>query len=1133
MAWDASSKELEKAKLLLRDWANLSSLLVLAFSAWAITYADLGPQWVHHEVLAEMSMERTFFLAAAVCFSVFSFQLIAIAVEFGTSGLPQDVSTDGSRLVLALYLVLVVNYLMMAVSANSFVFTDALAFGGPRPVYTLRYLERSIGLPLLLAISCDGRDPSAARSEHEVHEMLVADKQEESSILRRLQNLVSIPRVILKRLWTMPTPASTRCTVAYVWCSWLAVVVNDEFTRWLLINVCFTAYVVATTEQVAHCFMAYCYENAAESAALLAIQVVVCGCYGALTLMAIFGIISWQDEQVIITFFDVLAKILVSAYVTSSRRTRSCVQLLGTRLVAANMAEDVRRMVRYAGVPIFRVGRDLRITEWNMKMQEISGLSREKAISMYLADALNVAGSGWWQSGGERLLLDALEGKSGELEMIFSNQSNQDEKAQDSVIAVHATGQSNPSGDITGVLCMGQDVSKFRAAQNAAQALADSRSRLLVSANAPIIELDSEFRIVWWNNWMVDKTGVSVERITGQHLRLLAQSSSWEPILCEALKRQGLEAEAPSFELRLSDLHQCPTTLQLTATPRASTGMDEAGTGLICLGQDITMLKDFDRRKSSLMNLVSDRLKVPLDEMIRAARDSFEEAADSDAQRTLTMISNCAKRLHDMVSNINMASELTRARPIQLHPSLVQLQTVIEEVMLLVGKSITERMGTLTTGPAGLGTRPKIQLINQIRSPLPLIEADEHRCTQLFYNLVANAVKFTHEGTVESSASYDDSEEKLVVRIKDTGIGIAAANLERIFEPFDQEDISESRRYSGLGLGLAISREIARKHGGDITVESEQGHGSTFIVSLPYRLASLPDLEAVPAGMSRLTSVHDVVGEGAAEKEVPLLLKPMPAGRPYTGGQLLAVHTLRQTSKDKNTIEDEDPREDAPGVPSPDPSEVQIVTSGAPSVDAAAVLASTARQIQTYREEIEVARAQAVELEKRVEDLMQRVAQKRDASEQSRQQAACIKQRVLVQRELCKEQSQLGQRLQNLEKAHELQANLLFSQQIKDIYALSTVELKNPTIIEVRDAALEAVKESEADSKMPLQRLTEIAETLEGPERAELLRLADGFGESYGLLQADLGQKQFFLQSVQEQIRNPWLRSYEAMAMTG
>ncbi|CAE7638511.1 PHYB1, partial [Symbiodinium sp. CCMP2456] len=254
--------------------------------------------------------------------------------------------------------------------------------------------------------------------------------------------------------------------------------------------------------------------------------------------MAVFGVISWQDEQVIITVFDVLAKILISAYVTSSRRTRSCVQLLGTRLVAANIAEDVRCMIRHAGVPIFSAGRDLRITEWNMKMQEISGLSREEAISMYLADALKVEGSEWWQNGGERLLLDALESNSGELEMIFSNQT---EKTEDSVIVVRATGQRNPSGDITGVLCMGQDVSKVRAARNTAQALADSRSRLLVSANAPIIELDSEFRIVWWNNWMVDKTGVSVERITGQHLRLLAQSSSWEHILREALNRQGPE----------------------------------------------------------------------------------------------------------------------------------------------------------------------------------------------------------------------------------------------------------------------------------------------------------------------------------------------------------------------------------------------------------------------------------------------------------------------------------------------------------------------------------------------------------------------------------------------------------------
>eukprot|EP00439_Symbiodinium_sp_Y106_P075700 s388_g15.t1 len=373
--------------------------------------------------------------------------------------------------------------------------------------------------------------------------------------------------------------------------------------------------------------------------------------------------------------------------------------------------------------------------------------------------------------------------------------------------------------------------------------------------------------------------------------------------------------------------------------------------------------------------------------------------------------------------------------------------------------------------------------------------------------------------TVESSASYDDTEEKLVVRIQDTGIGIAAANIERIFEPFDQEDNSESRRYSGLGLGLAISREIARKHGGDITVESVQGHGSTFIVTLPYRLASWPDLEDVSAGMSRLTSVQDAVGDSAAQK----VLQPMPAERLYTGGQFLGVHTSRQKSKGKQTIEHEDPREEALGVPSPeDPSEVPVLTSEAPSVDAASVLVSTALQMQKYHKEIGVARAQAVELEKRVDDLKQRVAQKHDASEQLQQQAACVKQRVLVQRELCKEQSQLCQRIQYLQKATEMQANLLFSQQIEDVYAFSTVDLKDPRIIEVEDTALEAVKEAEADSKKPLQRLTEFAETLEGPERAQLLRLADSFGESFGLLQAALGQKQYFLQSLQEQIRNPY-----------
>jgi signal transduction histidine kinase len=112
--------------------------------------------------------------------------------------------------------------------------------------------------------------------------------------------------------------------------------------------------------------------------------------------------------------------------------------------------------------------------------------------------------------------------------------------------------------------------------------------------------------------------------------------------------------------------------------------------------------------------------------------------------------------------------------------------------------------------------------------------ADREKVRQVLINLLTNAMKFTlRGGRVEISAGYDDSGSKVCVRVADSGIGIPAANLKTIFEPFVQVEVERSLRREGTGLGLAISRDLARAMGGDLTVESEPGVGSTFIFELP------------------------------------------------------------------------------------------------------------------------------------------------------------------------------------------------------------------------------------------------------------------------------------------------------------
>jgi len=108
---------------------------------------------------------------------------------------------------------------------------------------------------------------------------------------------------------------------------------------------------------------------------------------------------------------------------------------------------------------------------------------------------------------------------------------------------------------------------------------------------------------------------------------------------------------------------------------------------------------------------------------------------------------------------------------------------------------------------------------------------DPTRLRQILYNLISNALKFTEQGEIRVRAAREDG--MLAISVRDTGLGISAENLSRLFGKFDQLDSSTTRRFGGTGLGLSICRELAHLMGGDIAVESEAGRGSTFTLRIP------------------------------------------------------------------------------------------------------------------------------------------------------------------------------------------------------------------------------------------------------------------------------------------------------------
>ena len=252
-----------------------------------------------------------------------------------------------------------------------------------------------------------------------------------------------------------------------------------------------------------------------------------------------------------------------------------------------------------------------------------------------------------------------------------------------------------------------------------------------------------------------------------------------------------------------------------------------------------------NRSKSAFLANMSHELRTPLNAIINYSEMLQEDAQDSGSEDflpDLERIQTAGKHLLDMISDILDISKI-EAGHVTLYLENFDVATMIEEVMT-TAQPLVEKKGN--------------SLALKIQGELGMMYADQPKVRQILLNLLSNAAKFTEGGVItigiermkieksrpkkkhknndDSSLSSKYTAQVLIFRVSDTGIGMTEEQLQQIFKPFIQADASTTRKYGGTGLGLTISQRLCQILGGEISVESQDGKGSTFTVSLPERV---------------------------------------------------------------------------------------------------------------------------------------------------------------------------------------------------------------------------------------------------------------------------------------------------------
>ncbi len=381
---------------------------------------------------------------------------------------------------------------------------------------------------------------------------------------------------------------------------------------------------------------------------------------------------------------------------------------------------------------------------------------------------------------------------------------------------------------------------------------------LLDNSPAAVVTIDRGYRIVSWNASAERLFGYREVEVLGENIDdLIARD---EFVRQDALAHSQELAQDEQVGRIIAQRNRKDGTLVDVEGLGVPIIQDGVHLGYFLIYHDISELQRARRAaeaanqaKSAFLANMSHELRTPLNAIIGFTRIVRRKAAPTDGPPSLPekQVENLDKVLVSAEHLLGLINTILDIAKIEAGRMDLQLSTFDPANLI--------QLCTATTQPL---LRPGVQLTTVIASHLPPLHTDQDKLRQILLNLLSNAAKFTHAGEIVVRTHLCDGQEKetkrqedketrrqedgetasllpifssscLLVSVTDTGIGIPPEAMSRLFGEFQQADSSTTRQYGGTGLGLAISRKLARLLGGDLTVDSTPGVGSTFTLHLP------------------------------------------------------------------------------------------------------------------------------------------------------------------------------------------------------------------------------------------------------------------------------------------------------------